>query len=393
MTETGKMSEKNTEKKTGAPDFAGNKPKLEAGTLKPTNRVVSSTEDAIAICDNLVKDAKTLIKNARRITNKKQGARPYKQSVLDEQGRKWMPNISTGAFGTELRRAAPRLYMPILTASTLTAASLPTGWPDGNEKTAFFREEVTTAWRSWKKFGMFFRGLAKEVVDYGFAFAVWTDPYQWQPHLVRMDQGFVPRGTEVMDENIPMFMLKWEYKPDELLMLVKKAVAAKIDVWEKDSVAYAVEHADLPSPQSKSDEGARKWEELIKQQVSDYSYAKGFPVIECRHLFVTEATGKVSHYILWPDGPEEHQLLMEKLDAYDEMSDVVVPLVFDFGDGTIHGSWGAGQMLFDVADMLDKARCDMIANLKLANKIRLQVKDGARAEDAKLIVNSDMVIG
>ena len=391
------MAEKTVEKKAGARDFVGNQPELKEGTLEPSNRVIADVEDAISVTENLIKDAKILIKNASRITRKKQGGRPYIDSILKEQGRSWMPNISSGAFGTELRKAAPRLYMPILTASTLTAASLPTGWPDGEDKSNFFREEVTNTIRSWKKQGMFVRGLAKEVVDYGFAFAVWTDPYQWEPHLVRMDKGFVPRGTEIMDDNIPMFMLEWEYKPDELIALVKNATGAGVESWEKDSVAYAITKADVPVPEDREFKGVRKWEELIKEQVSDYSYTKGFRVIKCRHLFVTKATGKVSHYILWPEGPggsgeDDHRLLFEHLDAYDNMSDVVVPLVFDFGDGTIHGSWGAGQMLYDVADMLDRARCDMIANLKLTNKVRMQVKEGGRAEDAKLIVNSDMVI-
>lgn len=372
----------------GSADDFGTDPEVNESDLEQTNRVVGSVSQAKQMIERDITDAKKLILNAARITAKKQGDTPYARSSLKNQGKAYKTNISTRALATELKRAAPRLYMPILTASTLTAAELPPGWPLGPEKTQFFRETITRAIKAWKKFPTFVRGLSSEVVDYGFTFACFTDPYQWRPHLVRMDRGFVPRGAEIMDE-LPRFTLLWEYQPDELL---KVARDAKNDYWDKEAVAAAVSHATVPNI-GYTMEKLRKFEELIREQVWDYAYEKGYKVIKTQHLFVTEGTGKVSHYILWKDAPQtDWTLLYENLDAYESMDDAVIPMVFGYGDGTIHGSWGAGQLLYDMSVQLEKVRCDSIDNMRMSNKMKIQVPQAKDANKVELTVNDTFVI-
>lgn len=375
---------------TSADDY-GNEPKVNESTLKSENRVVSSVPQAIQLCESDVQDAQKLIKNAARITKKKNGASPFNPQTLKNQGKAWKRNISTRFFQKELARVAPRLYMPILTASTMTAAALPAGWPDGLKKTEFFRETMTKFFRSWKKNDWFWRGLKTEVSDYGYAFACWTEPYEWRPNLVRMDRGFVPRGTEIMDESISRFSLKLDYQPNELLSVARKGIEEGDERWNKDAVAAAVQAANLPALPADYSQ-LRKWEELIREQSWDYNYTRATRVIESRHLWVLEYSGKVSHYILWPDGPSEYQLLFEHLDAYESMNDVVVPEVFAYGDGTIHGSWGAGQLLYDLAAQVEKIRNDSIDNLLNSNKARLQVPNAKDAATAQLVVNDTMII-
>ena len=369
----------------------GNSPDVDASSLEASNRVVTSVSQAVQMTETDILDARKLVIAARRITAKKQGSPPYNPATLKAQGKSWKRNISTRFLQKELSRAAPRLYMPILTASTMTAAELPAGWPRGQEKTQFFRDTMTRAFRGWRKNDMFWRGLAGEVCDYGFTFAAWTDPMEWRPHLCRMDRGFVPRGTEVMDTKLARFTLKWDYRPDELLKLARDAVDAGSEHWKKDAVAAAVDAATLPSmPQDMTQ--LRKWEELIREQSWDYNTSRGQRMIETRHLYVLEYSGKVSHYILWPNGPQDSQLLFEHLDIYDETDSAVIPLVFGYGDGTIHGSWGAGQLLYDLAAQVEKVRCDSIDNLLNSNKARLQVPNAKDAATAALVVNDTTII-
>lgn len=369
----------------------GNSPDVDANTLTADNRVVTSVTQAINLTETDILDARKLIIAAQRITAKKQGAPPYNPKTLKDQGKLWKRNLNTRFLQKQLNRAAPRLFMPILTASTMTAASLPAGWPRGHEKTTFFRNTMTTAFRGWKKNDMFWRGLATEVVDYSFAFAAWTDPYEWRPHLCRMDRGFVPRGTEIMDDKLARFTLKWDYRPDELLKIARDAVSAGSENWKKDSVAAAVDAATLPDmPQDWTQ--LRKWEELIREQSWDFNYSKSQKVIKTRHLYVLEFSGKVSHYILWPDGPLEHQLLFEHLDEYESTDQCVIPLVFGYGDGTIHGSMGVGSLLYDLAAQVEKVRCDSIDNLLNSNKVRLQVPNAKDAATAQILVNDTTII-
>ena len=369
----------------------GNSPEVDTKDMENVARVVTSVTEAVNLTDQDILDARKLVIAARRITANIQGAPPYDPAKLKAQGKSWKRNISTRFLQKELQRCAARFYMPVLTASTLTAAELPAGWPKGQEKTKFFRDTITRAIRSWRKNDMYWRGLASEVAWYGFGFAAWTDPGEWRPHLGRMDRGFVPRGTEVMDTKIARFTLKWDYRPDELLNIVRPAVEAGNEHWKKDAVAAAVDAATLPSmPQDMTN--LRKWEELIRENSWDYNYSRAQRVIQARHLYVLEYSGKVSHYILWTDGPTDRQLLYEHLDAYESMDAVVQPVVFNYGDGTIHGSWGAGQLLYDLAAQVEKIRCDSIDNLLNSNKARLQVPDAKDAASAQLVVNDTMII-
>src|SRR5690606_10597104 len=103
----------------------------------------------------------------------------------------------------------------------------------------------------------------------------------------------------------------------------------------------------------------RSYEELIRQSVQSYSYAKGTKLVQTYHLFAREYDGKVSHYILLRDAKGENkELLFEKEDAYETMERVCIPHVFDYGDGTIQGSWGGGQILYDMSVQVEKIRND-----------------------------------
>jgi hypothetical protein len=369
----------------------GNAPDVDADEMTASNRVVTSAVQAVEMSNIDIQDARKLVIAARRITAKKQGAPPYDPAKLKAQLKGYKRNLSTRFLQKELSRAASRFYMPVLTASTLTAAELPAGWPKGQEKTKYFRDTVTAAFRGWRKFDMFWRGAAGEVCDYGFGFAAWTDPDEWRPHLCRMDRGFIPRGTEIMDDKLARFTLKWDYRPDDLLGIVRKAVDGGSENWNKDAVAAAVDAATLPSmPQDMTK--LRKWEEMIRENTYDFNYSRAQRMVETRHLYVLEYSGKVSHYILWPDGPDDKKLLYEHLDVYDGTDQAVIPLVFGYGDGTIHGSWGAGQLLYDLAAQVEKVRCDSIDNLLNSNKARLQVANAADAATAQLVVNDTMII-
>ncbi len=383
-------------------DSRGSSPDINPKTLESKRRSIESVEQAVSVCDTMVADWKKGIMQAARITAKLNGERPYNQKKLKDAGKDWKTNISTGFLATECSRVLPRLYMPVKTAKYLTAASLPANWPGGLEKTEFFRQTITETIRAWPKFNFYVRGLAREVGIFGFAFNTFFDKYDWRPTLLRMDRGFVPQGTEIMEE--PGFhMAKYDYRPSELLDLLKKNVEAGRDEWKKNAVVAAINGA-VPIPNDSTYPNARSYEEMVRQSVWSYTYKKGVKLIQTWHLFSKEPTGKVSHYVLLadeslipanvrntdPDG--KYRLLYEMLDEYDSMTDATNAMVFDYGDGTIHGSWGAGQILYDLAAQVEKIRCDSMDNLRMTNKLKVQVPEAKNVNDVKLQVNDVMMV-
>lgn len=373
-------------------DVTGSNPDVSESTLEAKNRTITSVSQAHDVCYNLEQAWRKGIKHSARITAKLNGERPYDQSKLKAQGKDWKTNISTGFLSTECSKIVPRFYMPIKSAQYLTAAQLPQGWAGGTEKTEYFREVVTEAIRGWKKWNFFLRGISREAGIFGFGFATYFDEFEWRPNLVRMDKGFVPQGTEIMEYDFPFYCVKWDYKPEELLSLLKRNEDAGLTYWKKDSTVAAINAATMPPAQTIESE-SRTFEELIRQANACYSYSKGVKVISVYHLFAQEADGKISHYIILRDTPTgDEGLLYERLDAYNSMDDVAVPMVFEYGDGTIQGCWGAGQILFDMAVQVEKIRNDSIDNLRNSNKIKVTVPEAKNINDVKLAVTDTMMI-
>jgi hypothetical protein len=381
-------------------DDVGNTP-IVSQELTVENRTISNAAQAYSVCDTLVSDWKKGILNAARITSKLNGERPYNQKKLKDSGKDWKTNISTGFLASECGKVIPRFYMPIKTAKYLTASELPPGWPNGVEKTQHFRQTITDAVRNWPKFNFYVRGLSREVAVFGFGFNVFFDEYEWRPTLMRMDKGFVPQGTEVMEEP-QFFMAKYDYKPSELLSLLRSSVEAGRTEWNVDNVVAAI-NAAYPPPVDSTYPEARSYEELIRQATWGYSYTKGAKMIRTYHLFAKETTGRVSHYVLLSNQSavaptsvgspvDDSKMLYQSLDQFESMDDVVNTMVFDYGDGTVHGAWGVGQILYDLAVQVEKIRCDSIDNIRLTNKVKIQVPDAKNINDVKQLVNDQFVI-
>ncbi len=376
-------------------DSTGDAPEV-TPELQVSNRAIKDVNQAFSVAENIISDWKNGIKKSARITAKLNGERPYNQAALKKAGKDWKANISTGFLSTECNRVLPRLYMPIKTAKYLTASELPAGHPNGQEKTQHFRQVITDAVRAWPKLNFYVRGLAREVGIFGFAFNCFFDDYEWRPTLMRMDKGFVPQGTEIMDEP-SFFVAKYDYKPHELLDLVRKNTEVGREEWKREASVAAINKA-APPPRDSTETEERSYEELVRQSTLGYGYAKGAKVIRTWHLFAKETNGTVSHYILLADkigdgeGAEDMNLLFEHLDQFPSMHDAVHAMVFDYGDGTIHGSWGAGQILYDLSVQVEKVRCDSIDNIRMMNKVKVQVPDAKNVQDVKQLVNDQFVI-
>lgn len=366
-------------------------------SLKP-KRVIRSISQAMSVCETLEEESSKIVTNQARIVAKIGGEPPFNSKSLKQKAKN-KTNISTGALATECRRVPARLFMPIKTARYLTAAELPKGVLLGPQKTETFRTIVTETIRSWPKWNPFVRGLATEVGVNGFGFAAYFDRYDWRPNLVRGDKGFVPVGAEI-SEPPQFFSVRHEYKVHELIELAKKAKDADLDNWKIPAVVKAVNEAIRPTAGQNDDVGDREFEELVGQASVGFSYTKGIRTIPVKMLWAVEHNGKVSHWILWDKGSKadendedtDTRLLFEELDEYDLMWQAVIPLVFDYGDGTIHGSHGAGQILFDMAHQVELIRNDAIDALKNAGKLKIQVADPKDVNSVKLIINDTHII-
>lgn len=365
----------------------GNTPELElteTGVVN-TRRVITSTEQAVEVIGSMEYDARKLIARAARISAKLTGEPPYKAGTLRSQAKAWMSNFPVRFLDTVVSRIVPRLYMRLKAVPTLTMAKLPEDFPDAANKTEIARRIVTESIRGWKKWNFFIQGLFREPVIYGYGFAAWFDKTDWRPHVIRMDRGFVPFGTEVGIEDIAHFSVRWDYQPHELIDFIRDPAAAEEAGWIPEAVVRSVSKA-APPPAGNTWDELRMFDDIIRQSAAQLSWRKGVNLVQARHLFSREVSGKVSHRII--DIVSGEALYVHE-DRFDSMSQVVCPYAFEYGDGTLQGSYGVGQRLYDLAVQYEKAFNKMIDAARAKARLTIMVPDPANLNQVRLTVTDE----
>lgn len=358
-------------------------------------RAINDVTQGIAVCEALFKNADDLIRLAAKIREKTDGITPpYKQDMLQQEGKKHKSNVNTGVAEALMGKVAPRLYSYIENARYLDVAALPevnpvTGEPiaDHHRKTQKLREIFTSKVRQWVKWYIFQVALAQEVSRFGHCFCTWLDDMEWRPTLYRLDQAQVPTGTEIMEENIPFFACKETYLVHELFAKIEDKAYAEDEGWDIEQVVEAINSAVPKAQPNAGSEGEYlEYEDLQRECVPGWAYAKEANVIEVYHLFVTEFDGWVSQYCYDKKTKKE---LFRSLDRYPRMSDVVCPFAFQLGNGKIHGSQGVGHLVYDLSTVMEKSRNGTIDSLRARQRLQLQVGSQQDMAKAKVIINDD----
>ena len=366
-----------------------------------TRYAIANPSQGISVCRGLIEDWERGIKNSRIITAHLNGKRPRSPKQLKALARDWLPNINSGELRNQCQKMPSRFFMPVFSASSLSSSRLPSRWPNAANKSEIYRSEVTTAIRRWKKWPWFVKKICREMSFFGFGFAVWFDEVEWKPTFIRQDQGFVPVGTELGDEDVPLFMVRWAYKVPDLIKTVEESREAGHDVWKLEAVAAAINAASTVTSDDSS-ENQRRYEELVRQAATG-ELEKGYRVVEAWHLFSVDPDKSVSHHVYLADQGKqkgnqkaetttENRLLFEKRGQFDSMDDVFCVMAFDGDDGTVHGSWGAGQMIFESSLEYEKTLNDWLGALRQAAKIKTQCQEGVEPSQVKLVVDDAMML-
>lgn len=355
--------------------------------LKSQRRSVETVEQAMSVCGGLVSENRDRVDMAGAIAEKIDAITPpYSPAELAEKGQGWQSNVATGVISSITERITPRLLIRVKSSRYLTASSLPSSYPDFTTKTAAYRKAVTDLIRGWRKFNVFWPNMIREMSEYGYCFAYYTDALEWRPKLARMDRAFIPNGTE-QGEPPQFFMAKEYYRVNELWDMISDRNAAEEAGFEIDSVVEAINKAaPIFLPDANSEEtNARQYEDLQRQVVTSYGYAEGSNTVEVWHLFTTEYDGTVSQWMLAPNN--NSKLLFRADSRYESMDDVVVVMPFQIGDGTVHGSMGIGKMVYDLAAEVEKNRNSTIDGFRNRTRWCIEITDNSDVPDANLIVN------
>ena len=373
-----------------ASDAVPETPDISPVSLKNKNPAIRDEAQAFAVANSIINDNKDRIELFAKIQREIDAIDPpFDPGELVEEGKDWKSNINTGFLQTVVNKVAPRLVGRIKKIASLTSSSLDEDVPDSIKKTAHFRKTITKSIRSWKKWHTILQTLSYETSSFGASYPTWTDPFSWKPKIFRGDRAFVPNNTEQLEENLPFYVTKQEYKVHELFHLISDKDAAKSAGWDIDKTVEAINQAHPRREEDENErEKARDFEDLKREVVSATSFEEGSNVIKCLHLFALEHDGKVSQRLLCVDTNKE---LFKADDRYENMFEVTIPFTFQYGNGTVHGSYGIGHLIYDIAINIEQNRNATIDSLRNQQKFIIQVADVSDLERAKLTITDDAV--
>jgi hypothetical protein len=353
----------------GPADVCINSPELSVKTLKPKVRAVTDIDHVFLMIGNL--------QQARRIQNEKNGRiqaklnseRPYSDESLKAEGLGYKSNFSTKPLSTTVGKVAARLTKSIQAARYLTSSELPESFPGARQKTELFRKEITDCIRSWPGWYPFLNDVAAEDSTFGWTTVTWFDHTSWKPTHYRQDRAFLPDGTKQSVDSMQFGAFLQYVSPHELLDFIRDKQAAEDAGWDIENTVDAINTArppTIPSPASAPYTDFRRYEDLIRESGASLTVLNGAKQVMLWHLLAVEIDGKVSYYI--GDGNSK-KLLYEGLDRFESVEDCVAFLSYEQANGTLMGSKGIGRDVYELSNIVDRARNEAVDRLQMSGKI------------------------
>jgi hypothetical protein len=200
------------------------------------------------------------------------------------------------------------------------------------------------------------------------------------------------RAARPFDETC--LAVRIDYQPRELIESPRRRAAAAPTGMEP----WRVRSPLAPQSKDSSDYNARRYEEMVRQVMSGRASRRDSHADP--HLYSKDPDGTSAK--CRPDEPIPCSRNTDETSAapltsfqqrnqFEKMEEVVIPLVFAVDDGTIHGTWGVGQMPSSVVEH-EKSFNDWIASNKMVAKIKAQTESGKNADEVRLKVEDYLMI-
>jgi hypothetical protein len=356
-------------------------------------RAITSEEQGYSVIQRLKQDSWWRNEKQAAIMRKFNDEPPYDQAKLNAAKQDWRRNASTGFMSSMVKRILPPYNQIIDQAQYLTTARFPgeeTQDPEMQQKQLDFRYEITRTIRSWSGWQAFKSQIILENLLFGFTGAGWTDEITWEPRFLRQDEAYFPEGCGQEARLVPLWCLDQNFQIHEMAEYLVDPEASAAAGWNIDNVVIAINDAKPENRNSGVNSDVRKYQDMIRESSLGTSYSTGVKVIKAIHLFVQEVSGKVSHYIY--DDRTKQQLFV-RLDRFDSMEQNLALMAIEVGNGKLHGSKGAGRILYNTHVSVDQTRNLIVDNLMLSGLLVLKQGEGAKPQQALTVVHPVAILG
>lgn len=215
----------------------------------------------------------------------------------------------------------------------------------------------------------------RDRVELGLGFLIFPDKFDWRPKAIRRGRCFFNRTASANCSDMEVFYALDTMTVAEAYSHIEKAEAADRAGWYIDRMKKALVDVFYRGAQRKAFQNSYvlMYEDLqqrIRSNDPGY-YSKQYEAFPIVHGFVQERTGKASHYIQ-PYQSDSPDWIFESFECASGMENLVIPLPYDFGDGTLASVKGVGHRIFALCTESNRMLMHMMDVDKLGSSLLIK---------------------
>lgn len=346
-------------------------------------------EQAVSLVQSLLQENDDRTRKNSRIARKYASEQPHDPSALRADGLSWKSNFSTKPLSTLIDRVVPRLTTAVRQMRYLTSSQLPDSVQGASKKTDAFRSGITRLIRGHADWEGVLNELAQEDLLFGYCGAGWLDTTSWMPRIFRQDSFLVPRGTKHHAGSANLVCFKEEYLVHDMFAWIEDLEIAKLAGVEVENVVDSINGA-VPEPLRSTSVGYERIYADLQREGNVLTSFQGSKRVVVWHVLITEVDGHVTH-VAFDD--KTHKTLIWRTKQFASMSECAAFFSFQHGNGNIHGSKGIGREVYNLAVVLDRARCEVVDRMALSGKVILSCDEREIPRFRMSVVGNAILVG
>ena len=332
-------------------------------TGAPVKRRIATPAAARSLYNRLLdEDARGGARHRAIIQGMIDGNPPYRDSELKAAGLAHMINVNfltmranldaRAAAGHELFAEVPTL----IECKPLSVVSQQN--PDVHHHCSIIAEEFTDLVTSWDGFLPAMDMIWRDSDAYGLGVGVWENEWDWRIKAFRRGNLLVdPRASVEVDRN-DLILIRDQMPVHELVRLIEDAENSGARGWKvgelRQVLVDAFHHADSQGPDKYQRSAWESLQQMVRNNDPEYQ-SRQFDSVRVVHIFVKEVADEqtITHLII-PESGTREVFLYEGTGRYENMSEVVWWMPYNYGDGYVRSVRGVASYMIQHEDLSNR---------------------------------------
>lgn len=357
-------------------------------TGAPESRL-NDSKAVLSMVHDLIRADEPRAKVRARVKGLVDGNSPYNSAELKRIGQSHRCNVNFREAESFVNMALSAFYDVF--AEVRHYAKVQCNHGDVNQREEYSRiltEEFDRLQKQDGDFDYLMQLSQHEMVLYGSGPLLFEDSFDWRCKPIKCGDLLIPDGTKSNVGDFSVAVVRSSYQVHELYSFIRDNGVASAAGWDVEAAKDAIMKAS-PSTRGRK---SQRWE-AMQQEIrnNDLAYSSRCDTIEVAHVFYREfpddknPQGAISHCIVDERGTGK-SFLFRKVGRYENWQQCLHVMMYDKGDGKLHGVKGLGVKMYSALELKNRLRCDLVDAAKARSSIMLK-PTSPNAQNKMNIVN------